>query len=160
VHRQRPRRQHAERPVPHLIAVAIGAVEHALAPPLLQARQVGQPVRDARRQESGAAHAPRRRPRSRPRSPRRRAGPFPPRLRAVRRSDRRRAGAAPPPGSPPGWRRPAPGSRDSRGEKRLRGRPASIISTRRRARASCIAADNPAKLPPTTIASYIAVLHQ
>src|SRR5215218_3760552 len=37
---------------------------------------------------------------------------------------------------------------------RLRGRPASTTSTRRRARASCIAADSPAQLPPTTAASY------
>ncbi len=38
--------------------------------------------------------------------------------------------------------------------KRLRGRPASMTQTFRRLRASCMAADNPAKLPPTIRASY------
>src|SRR3954454_24658450 len=39
--------------------------------------------------------------------------------------------------------------------KRFRGIPVSTTSTRRRARPSCIAAESPAKLPPTTMTSYI-----
>jgi hypothetical protein len=37
--------------------------------------------------------------------------------------------------------------------KRLRGDPASMTQTERRARAMYMAAESPAKLPPTTIAS-------